>query len=113
MHAVQLGLVSPQLAALDATLLLVLPEPPARAQKIAKLIRATSPVLADPDRQVFRDFGLGRKLLFIQQSGTAVVDREGRLAYARRSTSPRTALDMNELMRALEQPAGVREETPA
>ena len=113
MHAVQLGLVSPQLAALGATLLIVLPEPPARAQKIAKLIRATSPVLADPDRRVFRSFGLGLKLLFIQQSGTAVVDRVGRLAYARRSTSPRGALDMTELMRALERLGGTREERPS
>jgi len=111
-HAVQLGRVSPQLTALDATLLIVLPEPMARAQKIAKLIRAQFPVLADPDRGVFRSFGLGRKLLFIQQSGTAVVDRDGRLAYARRATSPRSALDMTELMGALQRLIGARQEIP-
>lgn len=113
MHAVQLGLVSPKLAALDATLMIVLPEPMARVKKIAKLIRATFPVLGDPDRRVFRSFGFRRKLLFIQQSGTAVVGRDGRLAYARRSTSPRGALEMTELMRALERLGGTREEIPS
>jgi peroxiredoxin len=113
MHAVQLGLVAPKLAALDATLMIVLPEPMARAQKVAKLIRATFPVLADPDRHVFRSFGFGRKLLFIQQSGTAVVGRDGWIAYARRSISPRGALDMPELMRALERLGGTPEEFPS
>ena len=112
MHAVQLGLVAPKLVALDAALMIVVPESMARAQKVAKLIRATFPVLADPERRVFRSFGFGRKLLIIQQSGTAVVGRDGWLAYVRRSTSPRGALDMAELMRTLEHLGGTREEIP-
>lgn len=100
MHAVQLGLVSPQLAALDVALLIVVPGPPRQARMIAKLIRASFPVLADPDRKVFRSFGLGRRLLFIQQSGSALVDRGGTLAYVHRSTSPHGALDLAGLMQA-------------
>jgi peroxiredoxin len=100
-HAVQLGLVSAQLASLDTALLVLVPGPPEQALKIAKLIRASFPVLADPDHRVFRSFGLGRKLLVMQQSGSALVDREGALVYVRRSTSPRGALDLEALMAAV------------
>jgi peroxiredoxin len=100
-HAVQLGLASPRLAALDTALLIVVPGPPEQARKIAKLIRASFPVLADPGRKVFRSFGLGRRLLVIQQSGSALVGRDGTLTYMRRSTTPRRALDLDALMRAV------------
>jgi peroxiredoxin len=99
-HAVQLGLASPKLAALDTALLIVVPGPPEQTRKIAKLIRASFPVLADPGRGVFRSFGLGRRLLVIQQSGSALVSRDGTLAYIRRSTGPRGALDLDALMGA-------------
>jgi len=101
-----LGLASPRLVALDTALLIVVPGPPEQARKIAKLIRASFPVLADPGRGVFRSFGLGRRLLFIQQSGSALVGRDGTLAYVHRSTSPRTALDLEALMRATETARG-------
>jgi len=35
-----------------------------------------------------------------QQSGAALVNRAGRIVYARRSTVPRGALDVDELLRA-------------
>jgi peroxiredoxin len=97
-----LGLASPHLAELDSALLIIVPGPPEQARKIAKLVRASFPVLADPERRAFRGFGLGRKLMVIQQSGSALVDREGALAYMRRSTSPRRALDLDALMKAVE-----------
>ena len=99
-HAVQLGRVSPQLAALDTALLVLLPGSAEQARKMAKLIRASFPVLADPDQKAFRSFGLGRRLLLIQRSGSALVDRQGMLVYVRRSTSPHGALDLEALMAA-------------
>ncbi len=95
MHAVQLGQASPQLTALDTALLVLVPGSPDQARKIAKLVRASFPVLADP-------VGLGRGLLFMQQSGSALVDRDGTLVYVHRSTSPRGALALPELMAAAE-----------
>ena len=96
-----MGRLQPQLAARGYTPVILVPDSRERTQKIAKLLRAESPVLADPDRRAFRAFGFGRKLLFIQQSGTVVVDREGALQYQRRSTSPRGAFDAAELMKAV------------
>ncbi len=96
-----MGRLEPRLRALGYALVILVPDPVERAQKIAKLLRATFPVLADPERRAFRAFGLGRKLLVVQQSGTAVVDRDGALIYVRRSTAPRRAFDEAELMRAV------------
>jgi len=81
--------------------MILVPDSLERTRKIAKLLRAEFPVLADPERRAFRGFGFGRKLLFIQQSGTVAVDREGALVYQRRSTTPRGALDLAELTKAV------------
>jgi len=105
-HAVQLGLARPRLAALGAAHLVLVPGTPDPARKIAKLLRATFPVLADPGRAVFRAYGLGRRLVVIQQSGSALVSRGGSLAYLRRSTAPRRALDFDALMKAVEAESG-------
>ena len=103
-----MGREAPRFEAVDAALLVVLPSTPEQAGRIAKLIRAPFPVLADPRRIAFRAFRLGRKLLLMQQSGAALVNRAGRIVYARRSTVPRGALDVDELLRAAET-AHVRE----
>jgi len=102
MHAVQLGLARARLAELDTALLVIVPGTPDQARKIAKLVRATFPVLADPDRTTFRRYGLGRKLVVIQQSGTALVGRDGALAYMHRSISPSRALHLDRLMKAVD-----------
>jgi len=95
-----LGREAPRFDAIDTALLVVLPSTPDQARKIARLIRASFPVLADPQRVAFRIFRLRRRLLVWQQSGAALVNRAGRIVYARRSTVPRGALDVDELLRA-------------
>ena len=102
MHALQLGRAYPQFAAYGYAMLILLPETLERADRVARLLRAKFPVLADPKRTAFRSYGYRRRWLFMQQSGTALVDRDGILSYIRRATSPRHALDMDELIRAIE-----------
>jgi peroxiredoxin len=101
-HALQLGRAYPRFAAHDYALLILLPETLERADRVARLLRAKFPVLADPKRTVFRSYGYRRRWFLMQQSGTALVDRDGTLSYIRRATSPRRALDMDELIRAIE-----------
>ncbi len=97
-----MGRVRSQLEAQDCALLVLLPEPLGRARRLARLFRTRFPVLADPRRTAFRSFGFGRRWGFVQQSGTALVERDGTLSYIRRSTNPGGALDLAELMRAVE-----------
>ena len=77
------------------------PGPLGSARRYARLIRAPFPVLADPAREVFRAYGLRRRALRIQMSGTGLVDREGALVYMRRATNPLFALDLDELLREI------------
>ena len=97
-----MGGLRTQLEAQDCTLLVLVPEPLARARRLARLFRVRFPVLADPRRTAFRSFGYGRRWGFVQQSGTALVERDGTLSYLRRSSNPGGALDLAELMRAVE-----------
>lgn len=71
------------------------------AARLAKAaMRLSIPVLSDPDRTVYRGFGLVRKLM-IQQSGSFVVDRHGFVRYAQASTNPHDALAFTDLRRAV------------
>ena len=101
LHAVQLKQAQAALEALGTAMIIVVPGTIDQARKIAKLLRATFPVLADPDRSAVQRFGLGRWMFVMQRSGTALVDRGGTLAYVRRSTDPRGAFDLAELVAAV------------
>ncbi len=74
-----------------------------KAGRLARLIRAPYPVLADPEREVFRAYGYTRRLVsLLQQSGVVLVDPAGRVRYLRRCANPFLALDLPELERAIE-----------
>ncbi len=67
-------------------------------------------MLADPGRQAYRAYGFTKSLWVIQQSGWILLDKEGIVRYARRSTNPQNSFDETELLRVLkEQGAGSRE----
>jgi hypothetical protein len=113
----------PELDAANAALVVLLPEPVADLAPVARQEGWTGPVLADPDRGVYRSYGLGRlprhrvftpkTLLFYfgfmlrgrwpqppgrdvrQQGGDFVVDSGGivRLAYVGRSPDDRPTVD--------------------
>ena len=125
----------PELDAANAALVVLSPEPVADLAPVAHREGWTGPVLADPDRRVYRAYGLGRlpwhrvftpKTLLIyymfmlrgrwpqppgqdvrQQGGDFVVDGGGivRLAYVGRSSDDRPAVD--DLMACLRSLAGM------
>ena len=59
------------------------------------------PILRDPERAVYRAYGLERSLGLIQQSGTMVVDAEGILRYAHGGLNPGTAFPRAGILAAL------------
>ncbi len=102
-HTIQLGSVQPQLESRGVRLAILGPEGPERGRLVAKFLRARCPVLADPTRETSRAYGLTRRTtLRIQQSGTAVVDRDGLLVAMRRAVNPAFALNLGELLATLE-----------
>ena len=78
-----------------------------RGQTAAKLaaekMEAPFPVLADPGRQAYRAYGFTKSLWVIQQSGWILLDKEGVVRYAVRSTNPQNSLDEAELLNVLEE----------
>ena len=72
------------------------------AQWVAKMLKLPFPVLADPDRAVYRRYGLDKVLLIIQRTATILVDKQGMVRYLHRATNPQAALEMEELRREIE-----------
>lgn len=60
-------------------------------------------MLADPEREVYAQYGLEKALLVIQRTASVVVDRNGVMRYIKRATNPMTWLkDSSELIDFIE-----------
>lgn len=92
-----------ELDSLDATVV-VIGSGPVLSQKLAtRWLRLPWPVVRDPDRGVYRKYGLARALGLIQRSGTFVVDPDGILRYAHGGLNPYDALRKDEVVTTLRQ----------
>jgi peroxiredoxin Q/BCP len=105
-HVAQLGRLYEDFQAAGADVLVILGDTPERALKYSESLHTPFPVLADPERDVYRRFGLDKTLLFIQRTASVVVDRQGVIRYIKRATNPTTWLqesqELLEATRALE-----------
>lgn len=63
-----------------------------RARRYAKILHTPFPVLADPERDVYKQYGLEKTLLIIQRSASIILDRDGVIRYMKRVTNPMTWL---------------------
>ena len=68
----------------------------------ARLLRSPYRVLHDPDRAVYLSYGLPKRFVIVQRSGSFVVDAQGALRFAHAATNPATALPLRELMAMVE-----------
>jgi peroxiredoxin len=67
--------------------LLILGEGLDKAQRYVESQHLPFPVLADPDRNIYHQFGLG-KLLLIQRTASVIIDCNGVIQYVRTTTNP-------------------------
>jgi peroxiredoxin len=102
MHVAQLGRMNDELRAHDADVIIIGGGGRLRAGLAAKLLRVPFPILADPDRSVYRAYGFERIAYLIQRSGTVLLDRDGTVQYVRGSANPHGALDREELMERIQ-----------
>lgn len=91
-HVAQLGRMYKDFQTAAADVLVILGDTPERARRYAEALKTPFPVLADPDREVYRRFGLEKALLVIQRTASVVVDRQGVIRYIKRATNPMTWL---------------------
>jgi peroxiredoxin len=98
LHAAQLGRMQDELNGRDTDVLIIGGGGRRRAALAARLLRSPYPILADPDRAVYRAYGFERIAYLIQRSGTVLIDRGGTVRYVRDSANPQGALDRDELL---------------
>jgi peroxiredoxin Q/BCP len=101
-HVAELRRLFDQLRALNTTVLVIGGGSAKDAKRIAMMFRVPFHVLADPDRAVYRDYGLHKVLFAIQRSGTFLIDLDGQIVYVQRVTNPTASLDKVALLKAIE-----------
>ena len=87
-HAAQLGRLYNDFKAENCEILLILGDSLEKAKRYAEILHLPFPVLADPERSVYHQYGLEKVLLFIQRTASIVVDKRGVIRYLKSTTSP-------------------------
>lgn len=104
-HVAQLGRIYKDFQAASADVLIILGDTPDRARRYAESLHTPFPVLADPDRETYRRYGLEKTLLVIQRTASVIVDRQGVIRYIKRASNPMTWLqesrELLDVVRAL------------
>jgi len=87
-HAVQLGRIYDEIQKQNAEVLVIGPGSPEDAKRVAPRLKLPFPVLADPDRAVYRRYGLDKAFLAIQRSGTFLIDQNSIVGYIEQGALP-------------------------
>ena len=72
------------------------------AERLSARHKLPFPVLVDPDRAVYRRYGLDKVLIALQRSGTFLIDKQGIVRYIHQVTNPQASVEKEELMREVE-----------
>src|SRR4030042_5247841 len=87
-HTAQLGRLYKDFQAANCEILLILGEPVEKAGHYAEILQLPFPVLADPERGVYHQYGLEKAMIFIQRTASIVIDRNGMIRYLKSTTNP-------------------------
>lgn len=90
-HAAQLGRQYSDFKAANFEVLVILGDTLDKAKKYTESLHLPFPVLADPKRGVYQQYGLN-KTLFIQRTASIIIDRSGIIRYIKTATNPMTWL---------------------
>ncbi len=101
-HVAQLGRLYQEFQSQGAEVLVILGDTVQSAQRYVDVLHLPFPVLADPERQVYHQYGLERALVFVQRTASIIVDQAGMISYFRSATNPFTWLqESRELLQAV------------
>ena len=87
-HAAQLGRLNADFQAANSQVLVILGDTLERARSYRETLHLPFPVLSDPQRLVYHQYGLEKALLVIQRTASVVVDQAGIIRYLVRVTDP-------------------------
>lgn len=101
-HVAQLGRMFQEFRSLGVDVLVILGDTAQRAQRYVEALHLPFPILADPERQVYRRYGLEKSLVFIQRTASVIVDQSGTIRYLKSAINPFTWLQESvELLQAV------------
>jgi peroxiredoxin len=103
-HAVQLGRMYEQLRARETEVLVIGGGSRKGAEGLAARLKLPFPVLVDPnpERAVYQRYGLDKVWIWLQRSGTFLVDTQGIVRYIHQVTNPQASVAEDELMGEVE-----------
>ena len=90
-HAAQLGKQYNDFKAENVEILLILGDSAEKAKRYVESLHLPFPVLADPSRGVYQQYGL-EKTFFIQRTASVIIDYDGIIRYIKSVTNPMTWL---------------------
>jgi len=73
----------------------------ADAVKMSQRLKIPFPILADGDRSVYEKYNVDKAFAVIQKSATFVVDVDGKVVYAHRSTNPSGGLHLGDILASI------------
>jgi peroxiredoxin len=87
-HSAQLGRSYKEFQAADCEVLIILGDSLEKARRYVDILHLPFPVLADPERNVYHQYGLEKAMIFIQRTASIVIDRSGMIRYLKSATNP-------------------------
>ena len=87
-HSAQLGRSFKEFQAANCEVLLILGDSLEKARRYVDSLQLPFPVLADPERSVYHQYGLEKAMIFIQRTASVVIDRNGVIRYVKTATNP-------------------------
>ena len=76
----------------NCEILLILGEPVDFAVRYSEILHLPFPVLSDPDRRVYHQYGLDKLFQLVQRTASVVIDRRGIIRYLKITVNPMTWL---------------------
>jgi len=95
-HSAQLGRLYNDFKAASCEIILILGEPVDKAKSYVESLHLPFPVLADPERKVYHQYGLEKAMIFIQRTASVVIDPTGVIRYLKTTTNPMVWLQENQ-----------------
>ncbi len=102
-HAGQLGQLYHEFQATNCEIVLILGEDLDKAKRYVDSLHLPYPVLSDPDRKIYHQYGLQKAMIFLQRTASIVIDTDGKIRYIRTTSSPMVWLqESKELLSAVQ-----------
>ena len=101
-HVAQLGRLYSEFQSEGVEVLVILGDTVQRAGRYIESLHLPFPVLADPDRRIYHQYGLEKALVLIQRTASIIVDQAGIIRYFKSATNTFTWLqESRELLQAI------------